>query len=265
MPKATNVSFYDLHTRIRSPLILGMLHLQSGDKVLDLGSGAGYFAEIMCTQGASTFCLDIALGNLRAIQQRKNRNLFLIHSEAEHLPCRDTSVNKVLCSEVLEHIEGDREALKEITRILQPGGMLVITVPCSELRIPTLIDLLGIKTVHDYDGPEKHCRKGYTIREISDLLTVSGLVVSNHAYFSHFFSQLVLDIISISHLLVRRIFFRQKAWHWADIQELDTSVVFTLFKILFPLCLLISKLDKLFFLFSRAKGYGLAIKAKKPW
>ena len=264
MPKTTNVSLYDLHTRIRSPLILGMLDLQSGDKVLDLGSGTGYFAEIMCTQASSTFCLDIALRNLLSIKQRENKNLFLIYSDAEHLPFSDTSFNKVLCSEVLEHVEGDREALKEITRMLQPGGTLVITVPCSELRFPTLIDLLGIKTVHDYEGPEKHCRKGYTLREISDLLTVSGLVVFGHAYFSHFFSQLLLDMISISHLFVRRIFFRQKAWHWADIQELDTSVVFTLFKILFPLCLLISKLDKLFFLFSRAKGYGLAIKATKP-
>jgi len=262
--KTNNVSTYDLHTRIRSPLILGMLHLQSGDKVLDLGSGAGYFSETMCTQASSIFCLDISLGNLLSIKQRKNRNVFLIHSEAEHLPLSDTSCNKVLCSEVLEHIEGDGEALKEIARILQPGGTLVITVPCSELRLPTLIGLLGIKTVHDYEGPEKHCRKGYTIREISDLLTVSGLVVSNRAYFSHFFSQLMLDIISIAHLLVRRIFFRQKVWHWADIQELDTSVVFSIFKLLFPLFLFIGKFDKLFLLSSKAKGYGLAIKAKKP-
>ena len=249
MPKTTNVSLYDLHTRIRSPIIFSMLQIKGGDKVLDLGSGAGYFSETICTQASSTFCLDIALGNLLSIKQRKNGNLFLIHSEAEHLPFSDTSFNKVLCSEVLEHIEGDREALREIARILQPGGTLVITVPCSELRFPTLIDLLGIKTVHDYEGPEKHCRKGYTIREISDLLTVSGLVVSSHAYFSHFFSQLLLDMISISHLLVRRIFFLQKAWHWADIQDLDSSAVFTVFKIFFPLFLLISKLDNLFFLF----------------
>jgi SAM-dependent methyltransferase len=241
-----------------------MLHLQSGDTVLDLGSGAGYFSETICTQVSSTFCLDIALGNLLAIKQRNNRNVFLIHSEAEHLPFSDTAFNKVLCSEVLEHLEGDREALQEIARILQPGGTLVITVPCSELRFPTLIDLLGIKTVHDHEGPEKHCRKGYTIRDISDLLNEAGLLVFHHAYFSHFFSQLLLDSISISHLLVRRIFFRQKAWQWADIQALDSSAVFKVYKIFFPLFLLISKLDNFFFLFSRAKGYGLAIEAKKP-
>ena len=166
-------------------------------------------------------------------------------------------------SEVLEHIKSDKEALKEIVRILRPGGSLVITVPCSGFRFPGLVELLGIKTVHDYEGPEKHYKKGYTLAELSDLLRSKGMEVSDHAYFSHFFSQLILDLISISHLLIRRVFMGQKVWHWADIQDLNTSAAFTLYRVLFPLFLLISKLDRIFFLSSKVKGCGLAIRSVK--
>ena len=263
MEKTKNVSVYDLHTQIRSPIILPMLQVKSGDKILDLGSGTGYFSEKICEENAAAFCLDIALDNLLSIKKRKNGNLFLINSEVEKLPLKNGSFDKVLCSEVLEHIQEDKKALKEIVRILRPGGVFVITVPCSEFRFPSLIDLLGIKTVHDYEGPEKHYRRGYTVDELSEALSEVGLVVSEHRYFSHFFSKLILDIISLSHLLVRRIAMGQKAWNWADIQNINSSPAFTVYKFLFPLFLLICKLDNLFYLSSKAKGCGVALKSKK--
>ena len=263
MPKTTNVSIYDLHTRIRSPIILSMLQIKSGDTFLDLGSGTGYFSETIAQQKTTTCCLDISLENLRSIKAREVRDVCLINSEAETLPFIEESFDKVLCSEVLEHIKGDKEALREIARILKPGGGIVITVPCTELRLPSLIEMLAIKTVNDYEGPEKHYKKGYTFNDISDLLKAYDMVVAEHVYFSHFFSKLLLDIISIVHLAIRRIGMGQKSWQWGDIQDLNTSTVFKIYKCLFPLFLLISKCDKLFFLSSKAKGYGIAIKAKK--
>lgn len=263
MGRSKSVAFYDLHTRIRSPIIFSMLHLKRGDTVLDLGSGTGYFAEEMCEEHATALCLDISLENLLSIKKRHLDNVCLIQAEGEKLPFKDESFDSILCSEVIEHIREDRVVLQEIARILRPGGSCIITVPSSEYRFPSVIDLLRVKTVHDYEGPEKHYRKGYNIADFSLLLSSAGLVVSEYVYFSHFFSKLMLDTISIFHLLVRRIFIRQKAWNWADIQDLDSSVVFAVFKLLFPFFLLISKLDKLLFLSSKAKGCGLAIGSKK--
>jgi len=263
MEKTKNVSVYDIHSRIRNPIVFSMLQIKRGDKVLDLGSGTGYFSEKICKENTTTFCLDIALDNLLSIKKREKKDLFLINSGAEKLPLKNELFDKILCSEVLEHIQEDKKALKEIARILRPGGIFVITVPCSEFRFPSLINILGVKTVHDYEGPEKHYRKGYTVDELSEALSEVGLVVSEHRYFSHFFSKLILDIISLSHLLVRKIVMGQKAWNWADIQNLNSSTTFTIYKFLFPLFLLICKLDNLFYLSSKAKGCGVALKSKK--
>jgi len=61
MGRSKSVAFYDLHTRIRSPIIFSMLHFKRGDTVLDLGSGTGYFSEEMCEEHTTALCLDISL------------------------------------------------------------------------------------------------------------------------------------------------------------------------------------------------------------
>ena len=49
--------------------------------------------------------------------------------DATQLPFREDSVRSVVCSEVLEHIEKDEAVLDEISRVLEPGGELVLTLP----------------------------------------------------------------------------------------------------------------------------------------
>jgi len=258
-----NIAYYDLHTRIRAPLICSMVAATAGDRVLDVGSGTGYFAEQMSTCGAATVCVDIARENLISLRQRLKNKLVLISARAEQLPLSNESFDKIIFSEVLEHIEADSGVLKELARVLRPDGILVITVPCTEYRFPSVIQLLGIKTVHDQEGPEKHYRKGYTLTELSEALQQAGMTISRFVYFAHFFSQLLLDIISIMHILTRKLFMRQKSWNWADIQQLNSSSFFSIYKALFPVILILSKIDNLFFLSTKARGSGLAIRAIK--
>jgi ubiquinone/menaquinone biosynthesis C-methylase UbiE len=263
MSTISNVSVYDLHTRIRRPIIESMLQVQKGEIILDVGSGSGYLAEGIAEGNDCTICLDISLENLCSVKKGKRGNLLLINSSAETLPFRSGSFDKVLCAEVLEHISEDRQALRELARILKPGGVLVITVPCSDFTFPSLIELLNIKTVHDYDGPEKHFRKGYTLSGLSQSLGKAGLVMCSQKYFCHFFSKLILDAISITHLAVRRVAMGQKAWTWADIQSLNTKRSFTIYKLLFPLFLVMCRIDMLLLRRPRSKGSGIAIASKK--
>lgn len=56
-----------------------------------------------------------------------------ILGSALHLPLPDLSINTVICSEVLEHLEEDEAAAKEMTRVLNPGGKLILTLPGKDI------------------------------------------------------------------------------------------------------------------------------------
>lgn len=85
------------------------------------------------------------------------------------LPFENGTFDLVLLSEVLEHIPDDTAALREIVRVLRPGGHLVISVPHPPAPI------------HD----SEHVREGYSIKELTDLLAKCGfevLVIENCMY-----------------------------------------------------------------------------------
>jgi SAM-dependent methyltransferase len=52
-----------------------------------------------------------------------------IAGDATRLPFADDTFDRIIASEVLEHIPGDMAALAELTRVLKPGGILAATVP----------------------------------------------------------------------------------------------------------------------------------------
>jgi SAM-dependent methyltransferase len=54
------------------------------------------------------------------------------------IACRDASFDAVICSHVLEHVTDDRRALRELKRILRPGGMLLLQHPIDPDRELTL-------------------------------------------------------------------------------------------------------------------------------
>lgn len=261
MSRDTNVAALDVHACLRMPIIMDMLQAGVGERILDLGSGTGLFTQALLRRNASPVCVDICRENLLYIRSQEP-DLWLINGDAERLPVAKETFDKALCAESLEHMKHDATVIAEVARVLKPHGVLVVTVPCSDYRFPTLVNILRVKTVHDYDGPEKHYRKGYDLNGLSELLRQAGFTVSQHAYFGHFFSQLILDIITLGHIAVRKIFMKQETWNWADIQKLDDSKTFRLYRFVFPMLLFFCKLDRLFFR-ATSRGSGLAIRAIK--
>jgi SAM-dependent methyltransferase len=95
-------------------------------RILDLGSGGGYFAQTLAGRHRVT-ALDFLPGGLRRLR-RDSPAVMGIQSSAEQLPVGGGCFDAALALDVLEHID-DQAAARELHRILRPGGVLIVTVP----------------------------------------------------------------------------------------------------------------------------------------
>lgn len=116
------------------------LGLRPGERVLDMGCGAGRHAFEMYRRGADVVAFDQDADELAGV-----RDLFVAMREAGEvpegaeadtkegdalaLPFADGEFDRVVAAEVLEHIPADIQAIEELARVLRPGGTIALTVP----------------------------------------------------------------------------------------------------------------------------------------
>lgn len=130
-----------------------------GLNVVDVGCGGGYMSELMARQGALVLGVDIAAGALAAASQRAREQGFALRlhqGSADNLPCADGSMDVAVCTDVLVHVPRPQAVIREIARVLRPGGLFLFSsihrTWISKLVMITLgEDLLGIvhKGTHD--------------------------------------------------------------------------------------------------------------------
>jgi ubiquinone/menaquinone biosynthesis C-methylase UbiE len=119
----------DMAFRRRVLSLLGYLELRGGDRVLDCGCGMGFYLLAMSRlRDLRLTGLDSDADRLRWAE-RAGVEVELVQGDAQELPFEDAAFDKVLMSEVLEHLEDDGRALREVRRVLRPGGVLAISVP----------------------------------------------------------------------------------------------------------------------------------------
>jgi ubiquinone/menaquinone biosynthesis C-methylase UbiE len=103
--------------------------LSPADTLLDCGAGTGLFAGEMQAE-CRVLVLDDHEESLRLLREKFPAECVLKVS-ADGIPLAAGSVEAITALDVLEHIEADAAAVREMARVLRPGGVLVATVPAS--------------------------------------------------------------------------------------------------------------------------------------
>jgi SAM-dependent methyltransferase len=169
------------------------LGVRPGDRLLDLGCGFGRHAYQAARLGAEVVALDAGADELRSVLATfgamaeageidiDRARVGAVRGDAVGLPFPDASFDRVIASEVLEHIPDDEGAMAELARVLRPGGTMAVTVPrCG----PEFVNWALSNEYHDVPGG--HVRI-YRRSQLVDRLEGTGLtaVGSHHAHGLH--------------------------------------------------------------------------------
>ena len=163
------------------------LGLVPGERVLDMGCGAGRHAFEMYRRGADVIALDQDADELSNV-----RDLFVAMKEAGEvpegaeadvkegdalaLPFADCEFDRIVAAEVLEHIPADIQAITELARVLRPGGTLAVSVP------RWLPEIICWQLSDDYHNtPGGHIRI-YSDKELIGKLSNAGLEFEGKGY-----------------------------------------------------------------------------------
>ncbi len=131
----------DMSLKRRSIKVFEALDPQEGEKILDAGCGPGFYLRILTEMGLNlkVYGVDVDRPAMAVAKESlKGKNVSISYGDLTNLKFADNSFDKVILSEVAEHVPDDKKCLQEMYRILKPGGLLVVTVPSK--RYPFMWD-----------------------------------------------------------------------------------------------------------------------------
>ncbi len=163
------------------------LGVRPGDRVLDMGCGAGRHAFEIYRRGADVVALDRNVAELETVAQTfaamregaevpTGARAVTRAGDALALPFDDGEFDHVIASEVLEHIPDDVAAIGELRRVLKPGGTIAVSVP---RRWPERICWALSDEYHEVEGG--HVRI-YDPKDLAAKLTATGLRLDGRGY-----------------------------------------------------------------------------------
>jgi 2-polyprenyl-3-methyl-5-hydroxy-6-metoxy-1,4-benzoquinol methylase len=191
-------------------------HTPPGAKVIDVGCGLG---DVLAGLKGDyqRFGMDYAQSNVRAATRRLGADAVIRQGSIYEIPFESGGFDVALCLEVLEHIEDDARGVRDIARVLKPGGFLIAAVPYTYYW-PEYMALMG------------HFRH-YTRQSFTRLMNTNGLRVDAylpnyphwHQTYTRRYAMIRAQAMTAGRLLGRRDLHTFK-WPWSAQPSLDRLV-----------------------------------------
>jgi len=169
---AQAISDYDTERRV-TVLVNEFLtpRVLTGKRVLDVGTGLGFFAEALQDNGAKVTAVDIGEGMLQRVRNRIGCDCRRVDALELEAHFGRESFDIVLSSECIEHTPNPRLALQQMCSVLRPGGYLSISTP-NVVWYP-IVRLATLLRLRPYDGLENFS----TFNSIRSVLAREGMTV----------------------------------------------------------------------------------------
>ena len=158
-------------------------HLKPGSRLLEIGCGAGNLLLQASVRGSHPVALDLAMQALTFVRSRLREaglgseaphDFSCLQSIGESLPLASDSFDCILLSEVIEHLEVPQISIREATRVLRPGGRLLVTTPNYRSLWPVMERAVDMMKMAPKMAGEQHISRFHP-NSLKRLLIDSGL------------------------------------------------------------------------------------------
>lgn len=151
---------YGRHARTLYPIVLEQLEQIPHRSILDVGCGTGALLQAVRTKFPEARCagLDLSEHMLTVAREKLDPSVLLKQGEAARLPFDSSSFEAVICNDSFHHYPQPKQALREMARVLRPGGVLLLsdcTAPAGIRKILNwFLPLSREGDVHLYNAEE---------------------------------------------------------------------------------------------------------------
>ena len=121
---------YDSSARLQrysGQKLMAWLPEESDLTVVDLGSGTGYFTDALAEKYQRVIGLDLSANMLDFAKNERNKSITWLQADAHKLPFQNESVDLIYSNLMIQWCDPLEDTLKEIRRILKPGGCFIFT------------------------------------------------------------------------------------------------------------------------------------------
>ena len=186
------------------------LGIKEGELILDAGCGVGRHSWDLVKGNHRVVSIDLdaeALAKnykfmkyLDALGQTRG-TYCVMQGNVQSLPFPDSTFDRVICSEVLEHVDDYFEAMAELVRVLKPGGTIGVSVPTW------ITEVFYWRLDKNYSHPGGHIRifRAYQVRDLLEAfeLTILGSNRRHSLHSPYWFLRCLFGLDQESALLTR--------------------------------------------------------------